>query len=191
LQSIDGPALRTSVARWHHRRERGLTLLEVMITIAILTIGVVGVMGGVAAAQRISGINQSQAQLEPAMRQLSDFVRDSSTQGLGYKLCANLTNNKYSLAGLGAAPAGLQWSITDVAVSATNGGTRAGVPDFANSDLRQRWGLGCPGNHTSGQERESLTYADYLEGLESPGMKAIVTPHLTERPPSGARFHAH
>lgn len=105
-----------------------MTLLEVMITIAILTIGVVGVMGGVAAAQRISGINQSQAQLEPAMRQLSDFVRDSSTQGLGYKLCANLTNNKYSLAGLGAAPAGLQWSITDVAVSATNGGTRAGVP---------------------------------------------------------------
>ncbi len=127
LRSVDRSALRPSVARWRHRRERGLTLLEVIITIAILTIGVVGVMGGVAAAQRISGINQNQAQLEPAMRQLSDYVRDSSSQGLTYKLCANTTTNAYSLAGLGMPPAALQWSITNVAVSVTNGGTRNGV----------------------------------------------------------------
>lgn len=128
LRSIDRPARRPSVARWRHRRERGLTLIEVLITITILTIGVVGVMGGVAAAQRISGINQNQAQLEPAMRQLSDYVRDSSPQGLHpYILCANSTSNAYSLAGLGAPPAGLQWSITNVAVSVTGGGTRNGV----------------------------------------------------------------
>lgn len=125
LRSVDRLALGSSVARCRHRRERGLTLLEVIITIAILTIGVVGVMGGVAAAQRISGINQNQAQLEPAMRQLSDYVRDSSSQGLHpYILCANTTNRAYSLAGLGPAPAGLQWSITNVAVSVTGGGTR-------------------------------------------------------------------
>jgi prepilin-type N-terminal cleavage/methylation domain-containing protein len=126
-RSIDRPALRPSVARGRHRREHGLTLIEVLITLTILTIGMVGVMGGVAASQRIAGINQAQAQLEPAMRQLSDYVRDSSTQGLPYKLCANTTTNAYSLAGLGAPPAGLQWSITKVAVSVTNGGTRNGV----------------------------------------------------------------
>jgi prepilin-type N-terminal cleavage/methylation domain-containing protein len=127
LQSMDTLALRPSVQRRRHRRERGLTLLEVIITIAILTIGVVGVMGGVAAAQRISGINQNQAQLEPAMRQLSDFVRDSSPQGLAYRLCANTTSNAYNLAGLGPPPATLQWAITKVAVSMTGGGTRNGV----------------------------------------------------------------
>lgn len=128
LQSMARPALHASLARGRHRRERGLTLIEVLITITILTIGVVGVMGGVAAAQRISGINQSQAQLEPAMRQLSDYVRDSSSQGLHpYILCANTTNRAYSLAGLGRAPAGLQWSITKVAVSVTGGGTRNGI----------------------------------------------------------------
>jgi prepilin-type N-terminal cleavage/methylation domain-containing protein len=127
LRSVDRLAIESSVARCRHRRERGLTLLEVIITIAILTIGVVGVMGGVAAAQRISGINQNQAQLEPAMRQLSDYVRDSSAQGLAYKLCANTTTKAYSLAGLGAPPASLQWAITNVAVSVTGGGTRQGV----------------------------------------------------------------
>jgi prepilin-type N-terminal cleavage/methylation domain-containing protein len=116
-----------SVARLRRRRERGLTLIEVLVTITVLTIGIVGVIGGVAAAQRISGINQAQAQLEPAMRQLSDYVRDSSAQGLPYKLCANTTSNAYSLAALGAPPAGLAWSITKVNVSVTGGGTRNGV----------------------------------------------------------------
>lgn len=124
---IDNPALPPSVARRRRRREHGLTLVEVLITITILTIGIVGVIGGVAAAQRISGINQAQAQLEPAMRQLSDYVRDSSAQGLTYNPCANVTTNAYNLAGLGTAPAGLLWSITKVNVSVTNGGTRNGV----------------------------------------------------------------
>jgi prepilin-type N-terminal cleavage/methylation domain-containing protein len=132
------PAPRPWVARCRRRREHGLTLVEVLITITILTIGVVGVIGGVAAAQRISGINQAQAQLEPAMRQLSDYVRDSSSQGLHpYILCANTTSNAYSLAGLGAPPAGLQWLITKVNVSVINGGTRNGV---ATAPL-----LTCPG----------------------------------------------
>jgi prepilin-type N-terminal cleavage/methylation domain-containing protein len=148
MRSIDTLALQPSVARWRHRRERGLTLLEVLITITILTIGVVGVMGGVAAAQRISGINQEQAQLEPAMRQLSDYVRDSSAQGLTYKLCANTTTNAYSLAGLGSAPGVLQWFITKVAYSVTNGGTRNGV---ATSPL-----LACPGGGDWGVQEITL-----------------------------------
>jgi prepilin-type N-terminal cleavage/methylation domain-containing protein len=120
--------------RRNHYGEHGLTLIEVLLTIVIMAIGVVGVMGGVAASQRISGINQDQAQLEAAMRQLSDYVRDSSSQGLAYKLCADTTTTPYSLSGAGSAPAGIQWSITSVVESpysaanpALNGGTRNGT----------------------------------------------------------------
>jgi prepilin-type N-terminal cleavage/methylation domain-containing protein len=144
LRSTDNVALRSTIVRRRHRSEHGLTLVEVLVTIAILTIGVVGIVGGVGAAQRISGINQAQAQLEPAMRQLSDYVRDSSLQGLHpYIPCANTTNNQYSLAGLGLAPTGLSWSITKVAVSVTNGGTRNGVatPPLQTCASGADWGV--------------------------------------------------
>jgi hypothetical protein len=60
------------------RGERGLTMIETIATIFLLTIGIVGFAAGMAATERIATINQDQSQLEVAMRQLSDWVRDSS-----------------------------------------------------------------------------------------------------------------
>jgi prepilin-type N-terminal cleavage/methylation domain-containing protein len=75
------------------RGQVGLTLIEMIITIALLAVGIVGITSGIAATERIATINQDQAQLEVAMRQLSDFVRDSSsTTGLGYQWCAQVTS---------------------------------------------------------------------------------------------------
>jgi prepilin-type N-terminal cleavage/methylation domain-containing protein len=64
----------------HLRRtgERGLTMIEMIATIALVSVGVVGIAGGIAATERIATVNQDQSQLEVAMRQLSDWVRDSS-----------------------------------------------------------------------------------------------------------------
>lgn len=67
-----------------HRRCRragqsGLTLVETVVAVAVLTIGVVGIAGGIAASERIAGISQNQSQLELTMRQLSDWVRNSSS----------------------------------------------------------------------------------------------------------------
>lgn len=53
-------------------------MIEMIATIALVSVGVVGIAGGIAAAERIATINQDQSQLEVAMRQLSDWVRDSS-----------------------------------------------------------------------------------------------------------------
>lgn len=80
--------------RWARRRagERGLTLIETMITVVLLGIGVAGIMLAVASIERSATIGQNQAQLELAMRQLADFARDSSpTTGLQYSYCAQVT----------------------------------------------------------------------------------------------------
>src|SRR3989442_1660607 len=77
-------------SRPRRRSEDGLTLIEMIVTIAIITIAVVGITGAVASTERLAAVNQSQANLEVAMRQVADFVRDSSPQGLAYNPCESL-----------------------------------------------------------------------------------------------------
>ncbi|HEY7927272.1 MAG TPA: type II secretion system protein [Candidatus Dormibacteraeota bacterium] len=121
------PAAEARVARVRrHTRvgERGLTLIEMVVTIAIVSVAVVGIAGGLAATERLAGITQDQSQLEVAMRQLSDFVRDSTpSSGLSYTPCAQpATYNS----GLRAKPPGITgWRVVQVYES-TNG-TRNGV----------------------------------------------------------------
>lgn len=63
--------------------------MECLVTIAVMAVGVVGIGAALAETEHIAAINQDQSQLEVAMRQLSDFVRDStSSTGLTYQLCA-------------------------------------------------------------------------------------------------------
>lgn len=93
--------------RRSRRRQSGLTLIEMAVTIALLAIGVVGVGSGIAATQRIAAINQDQSQLEVAMRYVADYVRDSSSQGLPYTVCATT----YTLAA-GVVPSGLGASVS-------------------------------------------------------------------------------
>ena len=107
------------------RGEGGFALTESIVTIAIMGIAVVGIGAGLAQTHRMAAINQDQSQLEVAMRQLSDFVRDSSSQGLGYHVCASPAT--YNAAGLlPAPPAGVtSWSVSGVSLSTA--ATRSGV----------------------------------------------------------------
>jgi Tfp pilus assembly protein PilV len=117
--------------RVRHAGQLGLTLIEIIITITLLTIGVVGIAGGIAAAEHIANINQSQAQLEVQMRQISDWARDSTSKGLTYKPCATTANYQTSVnsaitGGVLTPPAGVQLSITHVYFSTS--GSRNNVP---------------------------------------------------------------
>lgn len=106
--SSETRAARATRRRRVHRHQSGLTLIETIVTIALLAVGIVGITAGVAAAERTAAINQDQAQLQVAMRQLADFVRDSNpTNGLAYNPCAQVST----------------------AVSATSGGTTSGGPN--------------------------------------------------------------
>lgn len=118
-----------------------MTLIEMLVTIALLSAGVVGVAAGVAATERTAAINQDQSQLEVAMRQVSDYVRDSSSRGLPYQVCvSSYPNSSLTLSGL-------DWK-TQVDES---------VP---NSDLRSPGNVAIP-TVTNGQCTRTPTQWDY------------------------------
>lgn len=108
------------------RGERGMTLIEIIATIGLLTLGVLGLTAGIASTERIAAINQDQAKLEVAMRQISDFVRDSSTKGLTYKDCAKNDGSDYPRSQLPTPPTGVDWLITNVYQSVASGDARNG-----------------------------------------------------------------
>lgn len=121
-----------------HAGERGLTLVEMIVTIAIISVGVLGIAGGLAQSERIAGINQEQAELEVAMRQLSDFVRDSSPQGLGYVKCASPgAYNPH----LPAAPSGVTWTVSTV-LKSTSGTRTSATGSTASTPPLQSCGAG-------------------------------------------------
>ncbi len=66
-----------------------------VLTIAVITLGAVGIAAGLAQSEHIAGVDQDQAQLEVAMRQASGYVANSAASGLTYKVCAAPTS--YSL----------------------------------------------------------------------------------------------
>lgn len=150
----------TLTAARRHRRgaERGLTLIETIVTVAILAVGVVGVAGGLAATERISTVNQSQSQLEVAMRQFSDWARTSpstpctstSCPALPYTYCASsAAGGAYAQAVQNALAAnslhmpGVSPSIGVVYLS--KGATRTvGSQTLATSPLQRCSGT-CPG----------------------------------------------
>lgn len=73
------PGRPRGVRRCRRRHQRGLTLVETIVAVAVITVGVVGIGSSLAAIERVAGINQNQSQLELTMRQLSDWMRNSSS----------------------------------------------------------------------------------------------------------------
>jgi hypothetical protein len=120
------------------RGERGLTIIETIATIFLLTVGIVGFAAGMAATERIATINQDQAQLEVATRQLSDWVRDS--RALPYVYCEQASGTDYNVA-LGQAltpSAGTTFKITKVLESPL---TAKGLPNGGAAPPQTN---GCP-----------------------------------------------
>lgn len=102
--------------------QRGLTLIEVIVTVFLLGLVSIGIAADVATTEHIATVSQTQSQIEVAMRTAADFVQDSSSKGLAYIPCANTTTKAYTLPGTLAGA-----SITGVSESPTGGGTRNGT----------------------------------------------------------------
>jgi prepilin-type N-terminal cleavage/methylation domain-containing protein len=70
--------------RRNHHGQAGLTLIEVIVALVLLGVGVVAMLGGLATVQRSAGTATDQTQLEAAVRQVGDFLRESASSVPGY-----------------------------------------------------------------------------------------------------------
>lgn len=119
----------------HHARQDGLTLIETVVAVAVLAVGVVGIGAGVAASEKIAHITQNQSQLELSMRQLSDWVRNSSSltctsaaggcPSLPYASCATNTNTYNASVANAEAAGALNPSIGSTPIQAVKVSTSA------------------------------------------------------------------
>jgi Tfp pilus assembly protein PilV len=82
--------------RQRRRAEHGLTLIEMLVTIALMTVGIVGVAALFANMERGAVITSDQATLEVAMRHVATYLQSPS---LVYAPCAaTAAGSAYSVA---------------------------------------------------------------------------------------------
>ena len=101
------------------RGEQGDTLVEVLITIAILGIAFVGILAGLGTAIRLSGIHRGQANADVVVVSAADSVKAQS-----YVACPSVTTSSYTPTSGVTLPTG--WSasnVTIVSVQKWNGTT--------------------------------------------------------------------
>jgi type II secretory pathway pseudopilin PulG len=103
--------------------ERGETLLELLIALAVMAIAVVAVVGGLASGIAMSGVHRNQSTAGAVARDYAESVA-SFVAGSGYKACA--APSDYSAAKVGFDPAALGGSYagylpTPVSVTYWNG----------------------------------------------------------------------
>jgi prepilin-type N-terminal cleavage/methylation domain-containing protein len=119
-------------------RQRGLTLIEMLVTLALIAVAVVGIAYGFSAVVRGSGTAQQQASLDTAARTVASYLQSST---LPYSPCA--TSSTY---GLPAPPAQITWSVTDVRLSIPGSLQRPSAsPATANASSTAPIAT-CPGN---------------------------------------------
>jgi prepilin-type N-terminal cleavage/methylation domain-containing protein len=125
--------------RRRHRHERGLTLIEMLVAIALIMVGVVGLAGGVGNLEKHVQVTSDQTNLEVVMRQITDYLRapysGNTSTSTPYVLCAGSYTIPPSIAGQNVfttgSPAGpLTSAIVTVneAKSATRVGNTAPFP---------------------------------------------------------------
>jgi prepilin-type N-terminal cleavage/methylation domain-containing protein len=73
--------------RPRHGGQRGITLIELLVTIAVMAVGVVGITSSFATIQTSAHISQDQSALEVTMRNIDDYLRTTAP----YQWCAPTT----------------------------------------------------------------------------------------------------
>jgi prepilin-type N-terminal cleavage/methylation domain-containing protein len=104
-------------ARRRHRGERGVTLVEMLVTVAVMGAGIAAMLGGFAGAERSAAAARSQAALVDALRTAADAVTAAP-----YVPCAGVASG----AGYTVAVPGAVASATTVVRPATPPALSAG-----------------------------------------------------------------
>ena len=100
--------------------QAGITLIEMLVALSVISIAVVGIAYGFSAAVRSSGEAQTQATLDGAARYLADYLQASTPDT--YEYCAtSYATPAASTVGY----TGLSWKVMSVAESST-----ASLPGF-------------------------------------------------------------
>jgi type II secretory pathway pseudopilin PulG len=138
-----------TAARCRRRTRRhgqaGFVLLEAVVGIAVLSICIAGLTYGFAAMERSASISTDQAQLQTAMRQLSDYVR--SRDSVPYVVCAVPTDYKTWITAhpVSAFPSGDAWNVVSVwhstAATRTVGGTASLPAALQTCASGSDWGV--------------------------------------------------
>ena len=130
---------------WRGRSDQaGLTLIEMVVTLAIISIAVVGIVYGFSAIVRSAGDAQVQAELDAAAQTAADYVQSV----LPYCPCdANCGGATYSLNGLPMPPDVTSWSLASVTES--NSDSNLGLS-----------GKGCGSEVDYGVQEITLTVSD-------------------------------
>ncbi len=110
----------TRPSRRRRAAQKGLTLIETVVTLAIISIAVVGIAYGFSAAVRGAGDAQAQAELDSAAQTATNYVQSK----LSYCPCdvpgPACEGGPYSLAGLPMPSNVTNWSLTAVRESQPN-----------------------------------------------------------------------
>ena len=116
-----------------HRRQMGMTLIDTLIGMALMTTGVAGITYAFSAMERSGAVSTDQSRVEAEIRQLSDFVR--SRHALTYQPCAtpatyaNLiaANSAFNGAGDKFSTSSDSWSVVWVHKSTSATRTVSGI----------------------------------------------------------------
>jgi len=92
------------------RGEQGDTLVEVLITIAILGIAFAGILAGLATAIRMSSIHRGQANADVVLVSSADAVKSQA-----YVACPSVTTSSYSPTSGVTLPSG--WSASNITIT--------------------------------------------------------------------------
>jgi len=112
-----------------HRNQRGLTLIETIVALAVIAIGVVGIAYGFSAVARSARDAQEQATLDTAAQAAADYLQSS----LAYDPCdSRAYGTPYTLAGLTTPNGVTSWAIASVVESPAGSLTRSTPPATAD-----------------------------------------------------------
>lgn len=106
------------------RSEAGETLVEVMMTVAIVSIAFVSIIAGIGASLRFSGTHRSSANASVALLAAAESVK---TWSGGSATCGTLTTSTYSSALTSVTNLPPGWSTSNLSISAASCVTVNGV----------------------------------------------------------------
>lgn len=116
-ERLDGGVRSHARPERRSKREAGETLVEVMMTVAIVSIAMVSIISGLGAAIRFSGTHRSSANAGVALVAAAEAVK---TWPGGSATCATLTTATYSSALTAVTNLPQGWSTSNLSITAAS-----------------------------------------------------------------------